>query len=237
MKMSKKLSLIVSSTLAISVILSGCTKNKEETKPPETAQQESDKQDSDKVAQNAESVNKFFNNYYNAWITNSETSVEDSIKVDEVFMEALGPEKYSEMSNLEDPSKLFKDLDKKKTKEVADKLQEINKSSKFYDFRKSSDKDRAYINLTSITYSRMLQGATGSTIKVEVPQEAVEIKENSTVINASDIIFELDGNRLPNVEESSGIDSTKLNFVDNEWKIDAVDMMKQVDKKVKDSKK
>lgn len=237
MKMSKKLSLIVSSTLAISVILSGCTKNEEETKPPETAQQESDKQDSDKVAQNAESVNKFFNNYYNAWITNSETSVEDSIKVDEVFMEALGPEKYSEMSNLEDPSKLFKDLDKKKTKEVADKLQKINKSSKFYDFRESSDKDRAYINLTSITYSRMLQGATGSTIKVEVPQEAVEIKENSTIINASDIIFELDGNRLPNVEESSGIDSTKLNFVDNEWKIDAVDMMKQVDKKVKDSKK
>lgn len=232
MKMSKKLSLIVSSTLAISVILSGCTKNEEESKPSEAAQQESDK-----VAQNVESVNKFFNNYYNAWITNSETSVEDSIKVDEVFMEALGPEKYSEMSNLEDPSKLFKDLDKKKTKEVADKLQEINKSSKFYDFRKSSDKDRAYINLTSITYSRMLQGATGSTIKVEVPQEAVEIKENSTIINASDIIFELDGNRLPNVEESSGIDSTKLNFVDNEWKIDAVDMMKQVDKKVKDSKK
>lgn len=232
MKMSKKLSLIVSSALAISVILSGCTKNEEESKPSETAQQESDK-----VAQNVESVNKFFNNYYNAWITNSETSVEDSIKVDEVFMEALGPEKYSEMSNLEDPSKLFKDLDKKKTKEVADKLQEINKSSKFYDFRKSSDKDRAYINLTSITYSRMLQGAAGSKIKVEVPQEAIEIKENSTIINASDIIFELDGNRLPNVEESSGIDSTKLNFVDNEWKIDAVDMMKQVNKKVKDSKK
>lgn len=226
----KSIGRIISSTLIVGLLLSGCTKdnNPDDTATSEPTQQETTEQ----------SINKFFTDYYTTWINNPD-SVEDSIKVDEAFMEVFGPENYEGLyDTANDPEKLFKKLDDKQIKELADKLEEINQISKFYDFRKTSDKDRAYVNLTAITYSQMLQGASGKKVNVTVSSDDnFAIKDNSITIQSSDVIFELDGSRLPNSNEDSGIERTKLNRVDGKWKIDASDMMKQVNKKLKENKK
>lgn len=228
----KKLPVKIAGAMLIAgIALTGCSANndapKDETKQTQAAVQVADKA----------SVSKFFNDHYNTWVSSAKDADKLSQEVETALKDVLGDEGYVELTTSVEPLSGFAKIDKGKMKEIADKLEKINPTAKYYDFSQTTDHERAYVNMISIAYSSILQGITDYKIEVTVPEDKINIKDNTVVVPSSDLTFIFNGEKAENATDATGAQSTKLNYVDGTWKIDAADMMKQVEESMKAEQK
>lgn len=167
----------------------------------------------------------FVSEYYQSWLTPNGSSAYQKIQ-DEI---AKVLEKEDDISAFSDssinPVDGIASLSKKSQRAIADITEENNVNAKFFDFSKTSDAERAVLNIMVVSLNSIVGSdpSTAKDVSVTLDSTSIAINEDGLTasVPASALTIKIDGNTVPQSSAAinSGSDLSLVN-VDGEWKID-----------------
>lgn len=220
MNKKKIASISASLIVALSLGFTGCTQTPDSPEPsPNIASDNGGNEGTGSNSKDEKGVSQTVNNYYSSLISESSVSLKNAEEVEKVIREITGDSSYEAFANTTDPFSSFDDLNEEQATELADRIQELNPSSSYFDYSTMNDKDRAVLNLLMIASSAFLNPLSDQTVKMTIPDESITIDGDSATVSYSKMTMTINDEEQI-VNDVLGTSSLHLVYVSGEWKID-----------------
>lgn len=176
-----------------------------------------------------ESAVVFFESYTDDLFNGTNITEDDLLSIENDIEKVVSKEEFNTFMTSGVPNDFFSSLSEEKALKVNDIVEPKNNLAKYFDFTGVTINERAAFNASTVASLSYLGDLSAL---ITLPVENIEIVDNKIEVKNNDLVYEVDGEVIPN-DELNVDDNVAFVFVHNgeEWKLSgrtAVDLMNGV---------